>query len=101
MYVEIKTIADENLIKMSLTSSNSNLLNNLLSSRTILSSSSDYSSQEHATYVNKMVYQSQDWSHLITEWDPTYHDTSWLLSHVSDMVQYRPSLKIWPGLHRN
>ena len=76
-----------------MTSSNSNSLNNLLSSRPILSHSSDYSSQEHVKNVSKMIYQSQDWSRIVTDWDPTFHDTSWLLSHVSDMVQYRPSLK--------
>ena len=47
---------------------------------------------ELAATVTKLVTQSIDWSHLVTDLDLTW-DTGTLVSHVSDLINYRPGFK--------
>ena len=73
--------------------SHKDALEALLSSRSVISAYSGPSPTQLAASVTRLVTQSVEWSHLVTEWDPGTHDTCWLLSHVSDQILYRPSLE--------
>ena len=65
---------------------------NLLSKRAILSDYNGPSVTELAATVTQLVTQSIDWSHLVTDLDLTW-DTDNLVSHVSDLIKYRPGFK--------